>query len=390
MLEHQIDSIEEVEVESLNNTEKNNSIQNQNQINNIIRKVTSIGTEEIFISLKKDIEITKKRNEVFHLKKESTKATNNNKNNYLENEAYNKNLIQPNKEKTNILTEEININDLQEFDLKDDKKVFEYSTLNLLDKSDQKKQQFNLYKNWKEYNKNFPLLYEINDPKKKGYEYIELNNMAFRLIKEVDYDEYGLELKLSFNLLGESQILIFTRSFVNKSINDSNLFDETCFNIDTGDIFNKYTSLIKIMKEKKTNRCNITFGTYYNDPLKNNKLCHKFFFKRQLIDYSEEKKDNINYDDVSEFQMIINDLGDEVIDARIYMNNNKKPNDMSGNFFIPINKKAKILIFGKGESVRLKEISGKIFNKRNEEIKNLIKFESENSAPKNCECCSII
>ena len=139
MLEHQIDSIEEVEVESLNNTEKNNSIQNQNQINNIIRKVTSIGTEEIFISLKKDIEITKKRNEVFHLKKESTKATNNNKNNYLENEAYNKNLIQPNKEKTNILTEEININDLQEFDLKDDKKVFEYSTLNLLDKSDQKK-----------------------------------------------------------------------------------------------------------------------------------------------------------------------------------------------------------------------------------------------------------
>ena len=390
MLEHQIDSIEEVEVESLNNTEKNNSIQNQNQINNIIRKVTSIGTEEIFISLKKDIEITKKRNEVFHLKKESTKATNNNKNNYLENEAYNKNLIQPNKEKTNILTEEININDLQEFDLKDDKKVFEYSTLNLLDKSDQKKQQFNLYKNWKEYNKNFPLLYEINDPKKKGYEYIELNNMAFRLIKEVDYDEYGLELKFSFNLLGESQILIFTRSFVNKSINDSNLFDETCFNIDTGDIFNKYTSLIKIMKEKKTNRCNITFGTYYNDPLKNNKLCHKFFFKRQLIDYSEEKKDNINYDDVSEFQMIINDLGDEVIDARIYMNNNKKPNDMSGNFFIPINKKAKILIFGKGESVRLKEISGKIFNKRNEEIKNLIKFESENSAPKNCECCSII
>ena len=252
-----------------------------------------------------------------------------------------------------------------------------------MDKSDKKKQQFNLYKNWKEYNKNFPLLYEINDPKKKGYEYIELNNMAFRLIKEVDYDEYGLELKLSFNLLGESQILIFTRSFVNKSINDSNLFDETCFNIDTGDIFNKYTSLIKIMKEKKTNRCNITFGTYYNDPLKNNKLCHKFFFKRQLIDYSEEKKDNINYDDVSEFQMIINDLGDEVIDARIYMNNNKKPNDMSGNFFIPINKKAKILIFGKGESVRLKEISGKIFNKRNEEIKNLIKFESENRAPKN-------
>ena len=56
-------------------------------------------------------------------------------------------------------------------------------------------------------------------------------------------------------------------------------------------IFNKYTSLIKIMKEMKSNRCHITFGTYYNDALQNNKLCHKFFLKRQLIDYSVVKKE---------------------------------------------------------------------------------------------------
>ena len=47
------------------------------------------------------------------------------------------------------------------------------------------------------------------------------------------------------------------------------------------------------------------------------------------------------------------------------------------------------MIFGKGTSVRLKELSGKIFNKRNEEIKNLIKFENENNTPKSCECCNI-
>ena len=116
--------------------------------------------------------------------------------------------------------------------------------------------------------------------------------------------------------------------------------------------------------------------------------------KRQLIDYSEEKKDSesisTNKDDVSEFNLIVNDFGEESIDTRIYMNNNKKPNDICGSFFIPLNKKAKLMIVGKGTSVRLKELSGKIFNKRNEEIKNLIKFENENNTPKNCECCNII
>ena len=147
------------------------------------------------------------------------------------------------------------------------------------------------------------------------------------------------------------------------------------------------------MKEMKSNRCYITFGTYHNDPLRNNKKSHKFFLKRQLIDYSEEKNDkesiSINKDDVAEFNLIVNDFGEETIDTRIYMNNNKKPNDICGNFFIPLNKKAKIMIFGKGTSVRLKELSGKIFNKRNEEIKNLIKFENENNTPKSCECCNI-
>ena len=208
--------------------------------------------------------------------------------------------------------------------------------------------------------------------------------MVLRLVKEIDYDEYGLELNLKVNLLGQSQLLIFTRCFVNKDLNESDLFEESR-NVEIGDIFNKYTSLIKIIKEKVSNRCYITFGTYYNDPLQNNKLCHKFFLKRQLIDYSDSKKD-----DICEFNIIINDFGEETIDTRIYINDNEKPNDISGNFFMPINKKAKILMFGMGTSVRLKDISGKIFNKRNESIKNLIKFESENSAPKNCECCNII
>ena len=353
------------------------------------------------MNLKKDIETTKKRNEAYHLIKESTRSMNNNTHqnaNKSETNNENKGQINPIKEQgDNIIKEEenININYLQEFNIKEENEAFEYNTLNILENKIQEKQQqqLTLNKDWKIFNKNFPLSYEISKTH-KGYDYIELNHMAIRLIKEIDYDELGLELKLNFNLIGNSQILIFTRCFVNKEINDSDLFDNNSIDVGPNEIFNKYTSLIKIMKEMKSNRCYITFGTYFNDALKNNKKSHKFFLKRQLIDYSEEKNENesisINKDDVSEFNLIVNDFGEESIDTRIYMNNNTKPNDICGNFFLPLNKKAKIMILGKGTSVRLKELSGKIFNKRNEEIKNMIKFENESNTPKNCECCNIV
>ena len=403
MLERRFDSIEDEE-EKFNNLDTNNFKSNDNLLNdNIVMKSSSsiksgdiIGTEEMFINLKKDIETTKKRNEAYHLIKESTRSKNNNSHQNI-NKSENKEEINSLKQQNNKLINEeenINLNYLQEFDIKDDNGVFEYNSLNLVENKIQDKQQphLKLNRDWKIFNKNFPLSYEVSD-KHKGYEYMELNHMAIRLIKEIDYDELGLELKLNFSLIGNSQILIFTRCFVNKEINDSDLFDNNDIDVGPNEIFNKYTSLIKIMKEMKSNRCYVTFGTYHNDPLRNNKKSHKFFLKRQLIDYSEEKNDkesiSINKDDVAEFNLIVNDFGEETIDTRIYMNNNKKPNDICGNFFIPLNKKAKIMIFGKGTSVRLKELSGKIFNKRNEEIKNLIKFENENNTPKSCECCNI-
>jgi hypothetical protein len=403
MLERRFDSIEDEE-EKFNNLDTNNFKPNDNLLNdNIVMKSSSsiksgdiIGTEEMFINLKKDIETTKKRNEAYHLIKESNRSKNNNSHQNI-NKSENKGEINSLKQQNNNLINEeenVNINYLQEFDIKDDNGVFEYNSLNLVENKmqDKPQPQLKLNRDWKIFNKNFPLSYEVSD-KHKGYEYMELNHMAIRLIKEIDYDELGLELKLNFSLIGNSQILIFTRSFVNKEINDSDLFDNNDIDVGPNEIFNKYTSLIKIMKEMKSNRCYITFGTYHNDPLRNNKKSHKFFLKRQLIDYSEEKNDkesiSINKDDVAEFNLIVNDFGEETIDTRIYMNNNKKPNDICGNFFIPLNKKAKIMIFGKGTSVRLKELSGKIFNKRNEEIKNLIKFENENNTPKSCECCNI-
>lgn len=377
------------------NIKEENIMMNDSLSNKLNKRINSdtnksddlLGSEEIFINIKKEIETVKKRNEAFHLKKESTKSMNNNlhSNNDLNSNKF-KLLTKTKDEKDNIQEEESSNNEFYEFNLNDDYIGYEYSNFN---NSGKKNDKFDLNKDWKKIDKDFPRLSENNN----GYEYIELNQMAIRVIKEIDFDEMGVELNLNFNLIGTSQIFVFTRSFVNKDINESGIFEDDIYNIEKNDIFNKYTSLIKISKDMKKGSSFITFGTYYNDKYKNNKLCHKFFLQRQLIDYNEEKNYS-EYDDRKEYQtefnMIINDLGNENINARIYLNKNKKPNDISGNFFLPINKKAKIMIFGKGTGVRLRNIGCKIFNKRNESIKNLIKFESENSAPKNCQCCYII
>ena len=376
------------------NIKEENIMMNDSLSNKLNKKINSdtnksddlLGSEEIFINIKKEIETVKKRNEAFHLKKESTKSMNNNlhSNNDLNSNKFK--LTKTKDEKDNIQEEESSNNEFYEFNLNDDYIGYEYS--NFIN-SGKKNDKFDLNKDWKKIDKDFPRLSENNN----GYEYIELNQMAIRVIKEIDFDEMGVELNLNFNLIGTSQIFVFTRSFVNKDINESGIFEDDIYNIEKNDIFNKYTSLIKISKDMKKGSSFITFGTYYNDKYKNNKLCHKFFLQRQLIDYNEEKNYN-EYDDRKEYQtefnMVINDLGNENINARIYLNKNKKPNDISGNFFLPINKKAKIMIFGKGTGVRLRNIGCKIFNKRNESIKNLIKFESENSAPKNCQCCYIM
>ena len=377
------------------NIKEENIMMNDSLPNKLNKRINSdtnksddlLGSEEIFINIKKEIETVKKRNEAFHLKKESTKSMNNNlhSNNDLNSNKF-KLLTKTKDEKDNIQEEESSNNEFYEFNLNDDYIGYEYSNFN---NSGKKNDKFDLNKDWKKIDKDFPRLSENNN----GYEYIELNQMAIRVIKEIDFDEMGVELNLNFNLIGTSQIFVFTRSFVNKDINESGIFEDDIYNIEKNDIFNKYTSLIKISKDMKKGSSFITFGTYYNDKYKNNKLCHKFFLQRQLIDYNEEKNYN-EYDDRKEYQtefnMVINDLGNENINARIYLNKNKKPNDISGNFFLPINKKAKIMIFGMGTGVRLRNIGCKIFNKRNESIKNLIKFESENSAPKNCQCCYII
>ena len=79
---------------------------------------------------------------------------------------------------------------------------------------------------------------------------IEFKNIALRTINEVNYSTNGVEIYIDLSLIGNSEFWIFTRCFVNKDFNESELFDTFSVNNESDVIFNKYTSLIKIIKEK--------------------------------------------------------------------------------------------------------------------------------------------
>ena len=385
--------------------------ENQNNINDSLvlyenqksnKRKKYLGSEEAFINQKLEVEKMKKRNELFLLKKER-RSINNIKTKYIIDKSDELNNINGNElnDEQNISKEKLHIS-ISEKDKKKDKdkddkniddeiqtfslndyKYFEYSIIN--NKYEEHSFDLDMDNEWTPLNKKFPFSYAKNKNNGNSYDFIEMKHLALRIIQEIDYEERGLLLNIKFNLIDNSELWIFTRSFVNKSINDSFYFDEKSENVDKNDIFNKYSSLIKVFKDTNLNRCFISFGTFYHDTNQNNKLYYKSFLKRQLIDYSYGLN---GYDSKSEFNLYINDLGEENINAKIFFNNGKHYNDISGNFFLPLNKKAKILICGKGHSVQLKELVFKSCNKK-KDIGNCIKFEKENDVPKDCECCSI-
>lgn len=210
----------------------------------------------------------------------------------------------------------------------------------------------------------------------------EISKIALRTINEIDYDQNGVELNISLNLKGGSQFWIFTRCFINKDVNESGCFDTQSQHNEPGDIFNKYSSVIKISKEDKSTKCFISFCTFYED--ENGSMYLKTFFKRQLIDYSE-KKNKFYYleNDSCDFNILLVDVGTEVISTKISVNGSEKRNDVNANFYIPTNKRSKIMFGGIGQSVELKSLFLNSFHK-DDNIGTM--FTSER---KSCNCCYI-
>ena len=219
---------------------------------------------------------------------------------------------------------------------------------------------------------------------------IEFKNIALRTINEVNYITNGVEIYIDLSLIGNSEFWIFTRYFVNKDFNESELFDTFSVNNESDVIFNKYTSLIKIIKEKNSSKCFVTFGTFYEDENDGNEIKHETFLKRQLVDFLQ--LDNINTNnsnsiyyylenDLLDIRVIIVDLGNEIIDAKILINNNQKYNHIEGKFYLPTIKRSKLLFCGIGQSVLVRKLR----------INNIEKFEDteNNDMKKSCSCCNI-
>ena len=197
-----------------------------------------------------------------------------------------------------------------------------------------------------------------------------------------------VEITINFTLQGESELWIFTRCFVNKDVNESINFEFSSLNNEPDIIFNKYSSLIKITKERYTTKCFISFGTFYEKSNEPNQFSYKTFLKRQLVNFNENI--NLKYleNDICEFYVYIIDSGNENIDVKVAMNNDNKFNNIIGNFYLPTNKRSKLLFCGEGQSVIIKNLKLNNHNKNDEQIQQfetLFSFEQ-----KSCSCCNII
>lgn len=357
----------------------NNSLYNSNSNN--FNKNNLLESEEIFINQKEEIKRAREKNLILLKKK-------NKKNIFI-------NTVKEKKENEDIKNDN-DENDINDSNIKEtvfftlnDSQYFEITIFDYIESFDKEKQlspEFN--ESWKPSDELFSYYAEKDKNSEKQPQYIEFTRIAMRSVKEIDYGRKGLELNIKFSLKGESELWIFTRSFVNKSINESYYFDNKSANIDINDIFNKYSSVIRIIKARNSNRCFVVFGTFCQE-INSNKLYYKSFLKRQIIDNSGIEKNYFGENDKCEFEIYVSDYGEEFINTKIYLNNKDKFDDISAKFFLPINKKAKFLICGSGKSVLIKDLSVKIFDKDNSNFKSIIQFETDNETPKNCECCSI-
>lgn len=380
---------------------------NEKNINQFPRNLESnIAIEEIFIRQKDQIQKMKEKNEQYKYNsslkpKESIKNAKTYKNriNLKKNLEYSfqrKNYS--NSDNNNISSQKLYYEINKRKSLKetclfltlDNPQFFEISYF-------QKNSNFNSKRNEDEFENESEIIPIINNTWenvtefKKIDNYIEFNNIALRTLNEVNYNTNGVEINIDFSLIGESELWIFSRCFVNKDFNDSDIFDVFSMNIEPNVMFNKYSSLIKIIKEKNCNKCFISFGTFYEDERDDNKIKYGTFLKRQLIDYSQYNDLNLNNsntiyyyleNDLLDIKAIIVDLGNDIIDAKISLNNNKKFNHIEGKFYLPTIKRSKILFCGFGQSIQVRKLR----------INNIDKFEetvNDEINKKSCTCCNI-
>ena len=220
----------------------------------------------------------------------------------------------------------------------------------------------------------------------------------------IDYNSKGVQINLHLKLYEKSTFWIFTRCYVDnydylseeiKKYKTLTSRQRKLNLIDNGEniekemkMFSKYSTVIKIFKNKNSNKAFVSFGTFYKNK-KNGNLIYKTFLQRQLVDFIHE--DNNYYyleNDLCEFDIIILDLGNEYLQAKISLNNKEKYNNIKSNFYLPLNKKAKLMFCGEGNNIKVTKLEIKSFIKYDEDKEKFGIILSEER--KECDCCSII
>lgn len=215
---------------------------------------------------------------------------------------------------------------------------------------------------------------------------IELKNIALRTVNEIDYEKNMAQININFTLKEESELWIFTRSFIRNesiNINGSNTTHES------DKLFNKYSSVIKIIKNRDSKKSFISFGTFCENMKNSKQVSYKSFLKRQLVNFNEVIYEQVESDnDSCDYNMYILDKGEDLIDTKISMNSDNKFNQIIAKFYLPINKKCKILFCGEGESVIIRDLKINNIDKNQQpenEFETLFTLEQ-----KSCNCCNII
>ena len=216
----------------------------------------------------------------------------------------------------------------------------------------------------------------------------DLKNIALRTINDIDYDKKMVKININFTLKEESELWIFTRCFMKSDTININI-NNTSFNNDIDKIFNKYSSVIKIIKKRDSNKSFITFGTFCENMKNSNKVSYKSFLKRQLVNFTEAVYQiRENESDSCDFNLYIIDKGDDCIDAKVSINSDNKFNQVIAKFYLPTNNKSKLLFCGEGDCIIIKDLNINYLDKSEkleEEFETLFSFEQ-----KSCNCCFVI
>lgn len=211
---------------------------------------------------------------------------------------------------------------------------------------------------------------------------INFKNLALRTKNEINYNENGIQLNINLSLIGESQFWVSTRCYIEDEKVKNNSIP---YSFKENNMFNKYSNLIKINKISNSNKAFVSFGAFYESK-KTGKIYYKTFLKRQLINF-KNNEDNYYYleNDLCEFNIILTDLGSEILEAKISLNNKNEFNNIKGNFYLPFNKNAKMAFFGSGDNVIVTGI--KIKNIKIGEDEDLENDNILTSKKQNCDCC---